>query len=107
LVADVRGQGRAGVMLVCFRHRSATRTHRRPFNPNSLVPSLSSANIQFPCELLALAYSKQGEALLEGFNFFKIQNVSMVPDRGPLFVPHLSSKQAIRFVAERHPLLRG
>jgi hypothetical protein len=33
----------------------------------------------------ALAYSKQGQALLEGFNFFKIQNACMMPDRVPLF----------------------
>jgi hypothetical protein len=39
---------------------------------------LSSANIQFPSELLALAYSKKGEALLDGFNFFKVQNACMI-----------------------------
>jgi hypothetical protein len=38
---------------------------------------LSSTNILFPSELLALAYSKKGEALLEGFNFFKIQNATL------------------------------
>jgi hypothetical protein len=49
---------------------------------------LSSANIQFPSELLVLAYSKKGEALLEGFNFFKIQNASTMPDRvPPVFAP--------------------
>jgi hypothetical protein len=32
---------------------------------------LSSANIEFPSGLLALAYSKEGQALLEGFNFFQ------------------------------------
>jgi hypothetical protein len=46
---------------------------------------LSSTNIQFPYELLALASSKEGQALLEGFNFFKIQNATMMPDRVPLF----------------------
>jgi hypothetical protein len=54
---------------------------------------LSSAKIQFPSELLALAYSKQGQALLEGFNFFKIQNADTMPDRVPLFGLHLTSKQ--------------
>ncbi len=32
---------------------------------------LATAQFKFPCELLALAYSDQGQALLEGFNFFK------------------------------------
>lgn len=54
---------------------------------------LSEANIQFPGELLALAYSQQGQALLEGFNFFKIQNGGTMPDRVPLFGLRLESKQ--------------
>jgi hypothetical protein len=56
---------------------------------------LSSANIEFPSELLALAYSKKGEALLEGFNFFKIQNASTMPDRVPLFGLQLADKQQL------------
>jgi len=54
---------------------------------------LSSPNIQFPSELLALAYSQKGQALLEGFNFFKIQNSSAMPDGVPLFGLHLPNKQ--------------
>ena len=54
---------------------------------------LSSPNIHFPSELLALAYSKQGQALLEGFNFFKVQNADMMPDRVPLFGLELASKE--------------
>jgi hypothetical protein len=54
---------------------------------------LSSAKIEFPSELLALAYSKQGHALLEGFNFFKVQNASMMPDGVPLFGLQLASKE--------------
>ena len=46
---------------------------------------LASAHIQFPCELLALAYSDQGQALLEGFNCFKLQNAKAMPDNVPLF----------------------
>ena len=56
---------------------------------------LSSANIEFPSQLLALAYSKKGEALLEGFNFFKIQNASTMPDRVPLFGLQLADKQQL------------
>jgi hypothetical protein len=54
---------------------------------------LSSANIQFPSELLALAYSKQRQAFLEGFNFFKVQNADTMPDRVPLFGLQLHDKQ--------------
>jgi len=56
---------------------------------------LSTANIQFPCELLALASSKDGHALLEGFNFFKIQNANMMPDRVPLFGLELPDQQQL------------
>jgi hypothetical protein len=56
---------------------------------------LSTANIQFPCELLALASSKDGQALLEGFNFFKIQNATVMPDRVPLFGLELADRQQL------------
>jgi hypothetical protein len=56
---------------------------------------LSSANIQFPSELLAIAYSKKGEALLEGFNFLKVQSACMMPDRVPLFGLRLADKQQL------------
>ena len=54
---------------------------------------LSSAKIQFPSHLLALAYPKPGESLLEGFNFFKIQNADIMPNRVPLFGLPLPSRQ--------------
>jgi hypothetical protein len=51
---------------------------------------------------LAFAYSKKGEALLEGFNFFKIQNTSMMPDRVPLFGLQLADKQQlVSFLKDR------
>jgi hypothetical protein len=62
---------------------------------------LKSPNIEFPCELLALAYSAQGQALLEGFNFFRIQNGAAMPDRVPLFGLELDTRE--QFVS----LLKG
>jgi hypothetical protein len=56
---------------------------------------LSSPNIPFLSELLALAYSKQGQALLEEFNFFKVQNARMMPDRVPLFGLQLASREQL------------
>ena len=35
---------------------------------------LTRGNIEFPCELFALANSLEAETLLQGFNFFKVQN---------------------------------
>jgi hypothetical protein len=54
---------------------------------------LKSPNIEFPGELLALAYSAQGQALLEGFNFFRIQNAAAMPDRVPLFGLELDTRE--------------
>ena len=62
---------------------------------------LNSPNIAFPCELLALAYSAQGQALLEGFNFFRIQNGAAMPDHVPLFGLELDTRE--QFVS----LLKG
>jgi len=56
---------------------------------------LSSANVEFPSELLALAYSEQGQSLLERLNFFKIQNARSMPDRVPLYGLQLPSKQQL------------
>ena len=53
---------------------------------------LASAQIRFPCELLALAYSDQGQALLEGFNFFKLQNANAMPDNAALFALQVSDR---------------
>jgi hypothetical protein len=58
---------------------------------------LASAHIQFPCELLALAYSDQGQALLEGFNFFKLQNAKAMPDNVPLFGLPVSDREQLLF----------
>ena len=52
---------------------------------HGLKSLLASVQIDFPCQLLALAHSRQGQALLEGFNFFKLQNASAMPDKVPLF----------------------
>jgi hypothetical protein len=54
---------------------------------------LKSPNVAFPCELLALAYSTQGQALLEGFDFFRIQNGAAMPDHVPLFGLELDTRQ--------------
>ena len=56
---------------------------------------LKSPNIAFPCELLALAYSAQGQSLLEGFNFFRIQNATAMPDHVPLFGLELENRQQV------------
>jgi hypothetical protein len=56
---------------------------------------LASAHIHFPCELLALAYSEQGQALLEGFDFFKLQNSKAMPDRVPLFALQVSDREQL------------
>jgi hypothetical protein len=46
------------------------------FCPKGIGFWLKCAKVEFPCELLALAYSAQGQALLEGFHFFRIQNAT-------------------------------
>ena len=56
---------------------------------------LATARIDFPCELLALAYSEQGRALLEGFDFFKLQNARAMPDGVPLFALQVSEKKQL------------
>jgi hypothetical protein len=56
---------------------------------------LANARIGFPCELLALAYSEQGRALLEGFDFFKLQNARAMPDGVPLFALQVSDKKQL------------
>lgn len=54
---------------------------------------LSRTKIAFPCELLALASSSEGERLLGGFEFFKIQNATAMPDHVPLFGLELSTRE--------------
>jgi len=41
------------------------------------------------------AYSDQGQALLEGFNFFKVQNAKMMPDNVPLFALQVGDKDRL------------
>lgn len=63
---------------------------------------LKSPNIIFPCELLALAYSAQGQALLECFNFFRVQNAVAMPDHIPLFCLELDTReQFVSMLEER------
>ena len=65
-----------------------------------IASCLKSPNIAFPCELLALAYSAQRQALPEGFNFFRVQNAAAMPDHGPLFGLELDTR-GVRIVAQR------
>jgi hypothetical protein len=65
---------------------------------------LASAHTQFPCELLALAYSDPGQALREGFNFFKLQNAKAMPDNVPLFGLQVSDKEQLVFALKSRGL---
>jgi hypothetical protein len=56
---------------------------------------LATAHIQFPCQLLALAYSEQGQALLEGFEFFKLQNAKNMRDGAPLFALKVRDREQL------------
>jgi len=63
---------------------------------------LKSPNMTYPCELLALAYSAQGQALLERFNFFRVQNAAAMPDHVPLFCLELDNReQFVSMLEER------
>jgi hypothetical protein len=62
---------------------------------------LTSGSVEFPCEVLALANSAGAETLLEGFNFFKLQNAKAMPDNAPLFGLKVQTKE------EFLSLLRG
>jgi hypothetical protein len=56
---------------------------------------LATAHVRFPCQLLALAYSEQGESLLEGFDFFKLRNAKTMPDGVPLFALKVSARDKL------------
>ncbi len=56
---------------------------------------LATAHIHFPCELLALGYSEHGQALLEGFDFFKLRNAKAMPDGVPLFALQVSNREQL------------
>jgi transcriptional regulator with XRE-family HTH domain len=53
---------------------------------------LTAAKIQFPCEILALAYSDYGRRLLERFSFFRIQDESIMPDKCGLYGLQIGSR---------------
>ena len=56
---------------------------------------LTRGNIEFPCELFALANSVEAETLLQGFNFFKVQNAKAMPDNVPLFGLKMDTKEEL------------
>ena len=56
---------------------------------------LTKAHVHFPCQLFALAYSEQGQALLEGFDFFKLRNAKAMPDGAPLFALQVSDREQL------------
>ena len=60
-----------------------------------IASCLRSPNIAFPCELLALANSDQGQALLDGLNFFRIQNAAAMPDHVPLYGLELENREQL------------
>jgi hypothetical protein len=62
-----------------------------------LAAWLKQAQVTFPCEWLALAYSAQGQALLERFGFARLQAAEAMPDRVPLFGLPFRDRQ--RFVS--------
>ena len=65
---------------------------------------LKSPNIRFPCALFALAYSANGEALLERFNFFRVQNAAAMPDHVPLFALELDNRERFASMLEERGL---
>jgi hypothetical protein len=85
-----------------FCERNSSAAEQSEFScPTGLDPG-SHRQISNSHPNSALAYSKQGQALLEGFNFFKIQNASMMPDRVPLFGLRLADKQQlVSFLKDR------
>jgi hypothetical protein len=56
---------------------------------------LTRGNIEFPCELFALANSLEAETLLQGFNFFKLQNAKAMPDSVPLFGLKMDTREEL------------
>ena len=56
---------------------------------------LRRTKIAFPCELFALASSSEGERLLGGFEFFKIQNATAMPDHVALFGLRLDTREQL------------
>jgi hypothetical protein len=41
--------------------------------------------VDYPCEILALAYSNEGDRLLQRFGFHIAQHASRMPDNCPLY----------------------
>jgi DNA-binding XRE family transcriptional regulator len=56
---------------------------------------LRQADIQYPCQILALAFSKHGKRLLERFQFFRVQDEITMPDKCPLYRLNLGSKSEL------------
>jgi hypothetical protein len=54
---------------------------------------LRRTKIEFPCQLLTLAYLAESEVLLETFRFSRIQNATAMPDHVPLFCLELSTRE--------------
>jgi hypothetical protein len=69
-----------------------------------IASCLKSPNITFPCEWLALAYSSAGEALLERFNFFRVQNAAAMPDHVPFFCLELDNRERFLSILEERGL---
>ena len=67
-------------------------------------PSGLPSAITFPCDLLALAYSNEGQALLQGFHFFNVQNVAAMPDKVPLFGFRITNKEQLQSVLKSRGL---
>jgi len=59
--------------------------HAKKRGEGRLDRGLSGGNIEFPCELFALANSLEAETLLQGFNFFKVQNAKAMPGNLPFW----------------------
>jgi transcriptional regulator with XRE-family HTH domain len=61
-----------------------------------LLPAALSAwfnlPIKFPCQLLAIASSAQGENLLKRFRFFRMQHGQDMPDGHPLYALNVASR---------------
>jgi hypothetical protein len=51
-----------------------------------------------------LAYSAHGEALLERFNFFRVQNAAAMPDHVPLFCLELDNRERFLSILEERGL---
>ena len=65
---------------------------------------LEDGHTEYPLELLALAYSDSGEALLKRSGFLRLQNASCMADGFPLYGVQLPSKMESLRVFNRTPV---